>query len=194
MPTKGASLVLDESFALPALGRLDGDEPFAEVRMGWNPAGLVWQVHVAGKTQLPWCRDSRLEESDGLQVWVDTRCTLNIHRASRYCHRFVFLPRGGGSAGDQPLADQLLVNRARENAAPVRPRQLQALAKSSAVGYQLTAVAAAAALGGYDPEQQPQIGFTYAVLDRERGLQTLSTGPSFPYEEDPSCWVEARLT
>ena len=80
-----------------------------------------------------------------------------------------------------------------ENAAPVRPRQLQTLARVAAGGYQLTAVAAAAALGGYDPEQQPRIGFTYAILDRERGLQTFSTGPTFPYEEDPSCWAEARL-
>jgi hypothetical protein len=31
------------------------------------------------------------------------------------------------------------------------------------------------------------------VIDRERGLQTFSTGPEFPYEEDPSCWAELRL-
>ncbi|MCA9235918.1 MAG: hypothetical protein KDA44_10635 [Planctomycetales bacterium] len=193
MPAKGATLSLDESFALPTFGSLDGEEPFAEVRMGWNPVGIVWQLIVAGRSQLPWCRESRLDESDGLQVWVDTRGTFNIHRASRYCHRFVFLPRGGGSASDQPLADQLLINRARENATPVRPRQLQAISRCTSSGYTLTAVAAAAALGGFDPEQQPRIGFTYAVLDRERGLQTLSTGPGFPYEEDPSCWAEAVL-
>ena len=67
------------------------------------------------------------------------------------------------------------------------------MAKASATGYTLTAFAPAAALGGYDPAQQPRLGFTYAVLDRERGLQTFAAGPEFPYEEDPSCWAELRL-
>lgn len=184
---------LDESYALPALGELDGRPGFAEVRMAWSPAGLAWQVAVTGKSQLPWCRDSRLEDSDGLQVWIDTRATLNVHRASRFSHRFIYLPRGGGSAGDQPIADQLLINRARENARPLRPRELTARAQVTAAGYTLWAFAPAASLGGFDPAQQPRLGFTYALMDRERGLQTFSTGPEFPYEEDPSCWAELRL-
>lgn len=188
-----APAALDDSYGLPALGELDGRPAFAQVRMAWGAAGLVWQVAVDGKTQPPWCRDSRLEDSDGLQVWVDTRATLNVHRASRFCHRFVFLPAGGGSGGAQPVADQMLINRARENARPVRPRELEARAKVSPTGYTLTAFAPALALGGFDPAQQPRLGFTYALLDRERGLQTFSTGPEFPYEEDPSCWAELRL-
>lgn len=188
---KGFSL--DESYLLPAFGELDGRATFADVRMAWSPAGIAWQVTVVGKTQLPWCRDSRLEDSDGLQVWIDVRATLNVHRASRFCHRFVYLPRGGGSAGDQPLADQLLINRAKENARPVRPRELVARSKTGGSGYVLWAFAPATALSGYDPSQQQKLGFTYALLDRERGLQTFSTGPEFPYEEDPSCWAELRL-
>ena len=183
---------LDESYALPLLAELDGRPAFAEVRMAWSPEGLVWQVAVAGKTQPPWCRDSRLDDSDGLQVWVDTRATLNVHRASRFCHRFVYLP-AGGSGAQGAVADQLLINRARENARPVRPRELQARAKVTSSGYTLWAYAPADALVGFDPSQQPRLGFTYALLDRERGLQTFSTGPEFPYEEDPSCWAELRL-
>mgnify|MGYP001370539020 CR=1 FL=1 len=188
-----APLALDASYALPYFGTLDGRPAVGEVRMAWGTAGLAWQVIVEGKTQAPWCRESRLDESDGLQVWIDTRATLNVHRASRFCHRFVFLPAGGGSGGAQPVADQLLINRARENARPVRPRELQARAKISSSGYTLSAFAPADALGGYDPVQQPRLGFTYALLDRQRGQQTLATGPETPYEEDPSCWAELRL-
>src|SRR5690349_13758542 len=185
--------MLDESYALPALGELDGRPAFADVRMAWSPEGLAWQISVGGKTQLPWCRDSRLEDSDGLQVWVDTRATLNVHRAGRYSHRFIYLPSGGGSAGDQPIADQILINRARENARPFRPREIVARAKADGKGYTLWAFASADALGGYDPAQQPRLAFTYAITDRERGQQTFSTGPEFPYEEDPSLWAEVRL-
>jgi hypothetical protein len=189
---KGVSL--DERYDLPTLSELDGRPAFASVRMAWHETGLAWQVEVTGKTQPPWCRDSRIPDSDGLQVWVDTRATLNVHRATRFCHRFAYLPAGGGGSGAAAaVADQLLINRARENARPVRPRELAALSKITATGYTLSAFASAAALGGFDPAGQPRLGFTYALLDRERGLQTFSTGPEFPYEEDPSVWAELRL-
>ncbi len=188
---------LDESYRLPAFGQLDGERQFADVRMAWGPVGLLWTVEVEGKSQRPWCRESRLDESDGFQVWIDTRAGANVHRASRFCHRFVFLPAGGGRNAEQPVADQLLINRARENARPVRPRELQVRSKVTRKGYQLAAFVPAEALGGYDPagdpEREPRLGFTFALADRELGLQTFATGPGFPYEEDPNCWAEVAL-
>jgi hypothetical protein len=189
---------LDESHRLLNLAALDGGtadrEPsFADVRMAWSPDGLLFNVRVAGKKQPPWCREGRLEDSDGLQVWIDTRATLNIHRASRYCHRYVFLPAGGGRGGQEPLADQLLINRARENARPIRPRELQVASTLTKSGYWLAAFVPAVALAGYDPHQHPQIGFTYAVYDRELGMQTFATGPAFPFDEDPTCWASVEL-
>jgi hypothetical protein len=184
---------LDERYRLPMFAELDRELGVAEVRMAWNASGLAWWVRVKGKTQLPWCRESRLEDSDGLQVWVDTRATTNVHRASRFCHRYVFLPRGGSHTAEEPVADQLLINRARENARPIRPRELQVKSKVSTSGYELSAFAPAAALHGFDPEGHPRLGFTYAVVDRQRGVQTFSAGLDFPYEEDPSCWAEVHL-
>lgn len=184
---------LGEEYRLPHLGELDGERLLADVRMAWSPAGLVWSVHVAGKSQLPWCRAGRLEDSDGLQVWIDTRAVANIHRASRFCHRYAFLPRGGGRTAEEPCADQLLINRARENARPIRPRELQVQSQVTAEGYRLVAFVPESALAGFDPQGFPRLGFTYALLDRERGLQTFSSGPEMPYEEDPSCWSEILL-
>jgi hypothetical protein len=189
---------LDESCQLLNLAQLDSgtadrENSIADVRMAWSADGLAVNVRVDGKKQPPWCRDGRLEDSDGLQVWIDTRATLNIHRASRYCHRFVFLPAGGGRRQDEPMADQLLINRARENARPIRPRELQVASRLSKTGYWLAAFVPAVVLGGYDPHQYHQLGFTYAVYDRELGLQTFATGPAFPYHEDPTCWATLDL-
>jgi len=171
----------------------DRERQFAEVRIAWNLQGLFFNVSVTGKQQPVWCREGRLEDSDGFQVWIDTRATLNIHRASRYCHRYAFLPAGGGSGNTQPIADQLLINRARENARPIRPRELQVAAKIAKNGYNLSAFIPAIALGGYDPLQHRQLGFTYLVYDRELGLQTFATGPAFPFQEDPTCWAALDL-
>ena len=195
---KADGLVLDESHQLLNLAELDTgtddrERQFADVRIAWNIGGLVFNVKVEGKKQPVWCREGRLEDSDGFQVWIDTRATLNIHRASRYCHRYVFLPAGGGSGNAAPVADQLLINRARENARPVRPRELQVASKITKTGYWLAAFIPSVALGGYDPHQHRELGFTYSVYDRELGMQTFATGPAFPFNEDPTCWAALEL-
>jgi hypothetical protein len=174
-------------------GTADRERAFAEVRMAWNGDGILLNVRVDGKKQPLWCREGRLEDSDGLQIWIDTRATLNIHRASRYCHRYGFLPGGGGRDHVEPVTDQLLINRARENARPVRPRELQVASKLTKGGYWLAAFVPAIALGGYDPHQHRQLGFTYAVFDRELGIQTFAAGPAFPFDEDPTCWAAVEL-
>jgi hypothetical protein len=195
---KPGGVELDESYRLLNLAELDTGsadrEPaFADVRMAWSAGGLLINATVSGKQQPLWCREGRLEDSDGLQVWIDTRATLNIHRASRYCHRYVFLPAGGGQGQLGPVADQLLINRARENAPPIRPRELQVASKITKDGYWLAAFVPPGALAGFDPHQHRQIGFTYAIFDRERGIQTFATGPSFPFTEDPTCWAALEL-
>src|SRR3954471_23748013 len=195
---KTGGVELDESYQLLNLAELDGntadrERQFADVRMAWSVEGLLLNVKVTLKKQPVWCREGRLEDSDGLQVWIDTRATLNIHRASRFCHRYAFLPAGGGHGNTEPVADQLLINRARENARPIRPRELQVASKIIKSGYWLAALIPAVALGGYDPHQHRQIGFTYAVYDRELGLQTFASGPAFPFTEDPTCWAALDL-
>ena len=189
---------LDDSHRLPDLAALDADSTaaeraFADVRMAWDDQGLAITSHVAGKAQPLWCRESRLEDSDGLQIWIDTRATHNIHRASKFCHRFALLPSGGGRGSAEPVADQLLINRARENARPIRPRELQVASTVRDDGYDIAAFISAAALGGYDPSQQTTLGFHYQILDRELGVQTFANSVEFPVDEDPSCWATLEL-
>ncbi|QDU58594.1 DOMON domain-containing protein [Aeoliella mucimassa] len=194
----GGPLVLGDEYKLPNLAELDSgtssnERSFADVRMAWDTTGVAITVDVTGKRQPVWCRETRLEDSDGLVVWIDTRATHNIHRASKYCHSYVFLPSGGGRQSNEPLGDQMLINRARENARPIRPRELQVQSKVRDDGYHLAAFVPAVALGGFDPANHGAIGFTYAVIDRELGLATFANGPAFPFGEDPSCWATLEM-
>lgn len=184
---------LDTQYRLPSLGELEGQKPFADVRAAWSEAGLALSVRVDGKKHPNWCRENRLEDSDALQVWIDTRDTHNIHRASRFCHRFIFLPGGAGRNFETPVADQLLVDRARENASPVRPGHLQIASHKRVGGYVLSAFIPAAALTGFNPADHPRLGFTYFVFDRELGQQTFSCGSEFPFASDPSLWGTLEL-
>jgi hypothetical protein len=126
-------------------------------------------------------------------LWVDTRDARSSHRASRYCHQFHFLAAGGGPERDEPAFAQSKINRALQDAA---------LAPASAVPfrcawtrgeYTLEAFLPAAVLNGFDPEQNPRLGFYYAVRDAERGEQVLGVGADFPFGEDPSLWEVLEL-
>ncbi len=109
---EAAPTELPAEHRLPNLAELDGERMFADMRAAWSETGLAFSVRVEGKRHPSWCRESKLEDSDGLQLWIDTRATHNIHRAMRFCHRFIFLPAGGGRSFNDPVADQLLVDRA----------------------------------------------------------------------------------
>lgn len=184
---------LDESFRLPELTEINAEPTFTEMRVAWSEAGVAFQAEVRGKRRAPWCRESRPEDSDGVRVWIDTRDTHNIHRASRFCHQFIFLPAGAGRGLDEPCADQVLINRAKENAKPVRPGMLRVLREKLADGFQLQGLIPATALTGFDPAENPRLGFTYAVIDREIGEQTFNCPSDFPYREDPSLWATLEL-
>ena len=184
---------LDETYRLAGLATLEGRRQSAEVRAGWSEAGLGFWVGVTGKRQKPWCRDSRPDDSDGLHVWIDTRDVHDVHRASRFCHRLVFLPVGAGASHTQPVAQWLPINRARAQPRAFSADSLQVRSKLQKGGYTLEAFIAAEALTGFDPREYPRLGFAYAVLDRELGEQTFGVGSPMPYQEDPSLWATLEL-
>lgn len=186
-------LKLPESCRLPSFAELADRPNFAEVRAAWCPKGLGFWTLVAGKRQTPWCRDSRPEDSDSLHVWVDTRCSPGIHRASQYCHRFAFLPTGGGTRRDQPTGLWLPINRARANPKTVNVRKLKVASQPKHDGYEMSVFIPAEELTGYDPSNFQRISFSFAVIDCELGWQTFSVGNDYPVTEDPTLWGEANL-
>lgn len=183
-----SGIKLGEEHRLPSFAELAGKKSFADVRLAWSEQGLALHVSVSGKQQPPWCRDSRIDDSDGVQLFIDTRNTQNIHRAGRFCHRFAFLPIGSGHKLDEPVAVLLAMNRAKESPREIETGALKVRCQRVATGYIIEGFIPATALTGYSPADQPAIGFSYAVIDRELGWQTFSVGPELPFLEDPSLW------
>jgi len=184
---------LEPKYRLVSLAELEGQTSWAEVRAAWSEDGLAFSVEVRGKKQAPWCRLSRPDESDGLLVWIDTRDVHNVHRAGRFCHRFLFAPTGVGPRLDQPWAQWMPSNRAKEHPRAINAGQIQVRGEKCREGYLLHAWIGAEALTGFEPHEHPRLGFTYAILDRELGEQTLSVGAPLPYQEDPSLWATLEL-
>ena len=190
-----APVELPAGSTLPLLGDLNRNEPasFAEVRTAWSATGLYLTLKVKGKKQNVWCRNTQLLESDGIQVWLDTRDTHNVHRASRFCHWFLLLPAGEGSDRSKPIATMLKINRAREHSPSVNRFPVKVQCKLQKNGYTLSAFIPANALNGWSPDEYRKIGFNYLIQDRELGQQTLGVNSTYPIAEDPSLWSTLQL-
>jgi hypothetical protein len=193
MPLEG-DVVLDlpEECRVENFADVDGKTNFADLRLGWNEAGLGVQLEVSGKQQQPLGDASRPRQSDGLSLWIDTRDVRNAHRASRYCHQFHFLPAGGGPERDEPVFLQVPIQRAQQDAPRVSEEAVPFRCQRRPGGYRLEAFLPAAVLNGFDPEQNPRLGIYYVIRDAELGEQAASVGSDFP-AEDPSLWSVLEL-
>ena len=186
-------LDLPDACRLDDFAAMDGQRNFADVRLAWNDLGLALQVEVRGKDQDLQSDASRPRGSDGVTLWIDTRDARTSHRATRYCHQFHLLPAGGGPDNDEPVFGQSKINRALQDAPLCPPGSVPFRCEPVKRGYLVEAFLPAAVLNGFDPEQNPRLGFYYAVRDAELGEQVLSVGPEFPYWEDPSLWAVLEL-
>ena len=178
---------------LPSLGQFEGQNEFVDWRAGWNDEGLYFTVIVTGKQQSMWCRETAMLESDGVQIWLDTRDTHNVHRATRFCHWFLAMPMGGGDTNKEPIFTMLKINRAREDSSTIGSRALKVITSKKKNGYKMSLFIPKAALNGWNMEDHSQLGFSIAVVDRELGWQTIAAGPELPISEDPSLWHSLEL-
>lgn len=167
---------------------------FASLRLGWHELGLGVQLEVTGKSRPVSCRESSPDASDGLTLWIDTRNTQTIHRASRFCHALSFLPAGGGRGQDRPVSISRPIARARDEPPAPADDAMRIESRSLEDGYRLRAWIGATALHGWDTETIDAIGFTYRVHDNELGDQLLALGDDFPYDRDPSLWSVLLLS
>ncbi|MBM4077948.1 MAG: hypothetical protein FJ267_20150 [Planctomycetes bacterium] len=189
MPSRSGGLTnLDEQFRIESISDLASTVDFADVRIAWNNNGLALFVSVTGKTKPLNCRPESLLESDGFQVWVNTRNSQTTHRATKYCQRFLFLPRGEGRTGKSPIVKSIPMARSLDTASGVDVTDIQIQSEVFQTGYQMDIWIPSEALTGFDPSEHPQAGFYYVVRDSELGSQYLTVGDEFPYASDPSLW------
>lgn len=207
LPGSGTHLVdLPAGHTLPFLGAMDSERERFELAVGWNESGLGIQWQTTAKRESIYGEPDRPSASDGLSLWLDTRDTRTIHRASRYCHFFYLLTHNGEQpAVPQPVQKPL--HRALEDA-PVADLSAIRLALfgltadgalyvpapgKPPTNYRMEVFLPASCLHGFDPETSSRLGIFYRIRDRELGDQLLSAGTELPYWEDPSLWSVLEL-
>jgi hypothetical protein len=194
----GRLLDLPASCRLPTTAPLDGLTSWADVRAAWNPGGLAVAVEAAARPGPRMAADEyRPEGIDGLQVWIDTRDTRTVSRATRFCHKFNARLRGlAGRGALQVEVQQKPIARAVADAPIGRSDLIQARAERlQGGGWRLELYLPAEVLHGFDPDTNRRLGFAYQVTDPdpERQDQFLGVGREFPVGENPSLWSTLEL-
>jgi hypothetical protein len=196
IPRSGESLLtLPDTCLIPDFEQLEGTTPWSSIRLGWNPKGLGISVEVRDKLGPIKRNVLEPEYGDSVQVWIDTRDTRDIHRASRFCHRFFAIL-------DQPIKSQpptvelsqRTLHRALTDAPRCDLKLIQSRVETIRKGWRLELFFPAEVLNGFDPETNRRLGFMIQVTDPHRGDHFLGVGREFPISEDPSLWATLELT
>ena len=191
---KGRLLDLTSAHELVDLAGLSGMASWARVRTAWNDHGIGFAFEVTGKVGEISPEPSRPSGADGVQIWIDTRDTRTVHRATRFCHRFVAtLSQGSEKSLDVELSQKPIARAAAD--APLTPAAAaRARAERIITGWRLELFFPVEALVGFDPVENRRLGLAFQVTDPDRGDVFSGVGREFPVGEDPSLWSTLILS
>lgn len=190
---KGRLLDLTAAHDLVDLAQLGGKPSWASARSAWNPQGLGFSFEVRDKVGVISPEPGRPTGMDAVQLWIDTRDTRTIHRATRYCHRFVATLRPAGGKSLDVEISQKPIARALADPPMTLAARAQGRAERTVSGWRLELYFPADALVGFDPDENRRLGLAYQVTDPDRGDVFSGVGREFPIGEDPSLWASLIL-
>jgi len=192
--TDSRLLDLPDECILTSLSELDQSKDFAAVRLAWNDSGLAFSARVSGKTERPKWDARQPEAGDRIQLWINTRNTQTVHRPTKFCHRFVLLPTGGGPKRTAPVVKSQAIAISNESVVAPAVERIRLHAEVTTTGYQLEAWFPAEVFTGFDPRNHARLGLHYVIHDHELGTQALAAVSDFRFETDPSLWQTIELS
>jgi hypothetical protein len=164
------------------------------VRAAWNLQGLGIAILAQTPPGLAAQNADRPEGFADVNLWIDTRDTRDVSRATRFCHRFsVRLTLTRDRKNLDVAINQRPIARAVADAPICSPNLLRTHAELNRTGWLLEVFMPSGALHGFDPETNRRLGFAYQISDHEREDQFMGVGRDFPIGENPSLWATLEL-
>lgn len=190
---KGKLLRLADSSRLFVPGVMnEASAPF-DLKVAWNAEGLGIEIGVSGKKLAPAGRLGNLKTSDHISLFVDTRHTASVHRATEYCSSLKVLPCDE-DADNQPSVSFAEIAQQRSVKKDLNGRKCEVRCHVCSDGYNVELWIPGTQLFGFDEAPEiGRIGFCCMVHDTELGEMPLSVGDDFPVAFDPSTWLQMEL-
>ena len=189
----GRLLNLNDRHEIFFPSQLNAQSSWASLRIGWNSIGLGLSLNVSGKQQKPAGSSDSPELSDRLAVWIDTRPSGQVHRATQYCHSFGLLPVDE-LTGNKPSALVQEIAQQREKRIESNPLKIRQRVHQLTDGYEMEVWIPGDQLYGFrEVEELRRLGFYCIVHDSELGEQPLTVADDFPVTFNPSLWLTLDL-
>jgi hypothetical protein len=173
--------------------RLNGEAVPVRLKVGWNERGLGVQLQVRGKRHAPAGRWKDPKNSDWIHLFVDTRHTAGVQRATEFCTSVAVMPVDEDAEGESTVR---LTEISRQRSVPGDRSAEAARAVISEVsgGYDLEIWIPGGFLAGFSEVMEAGVlGFYCVVHDTELGEIPLSVGDDFPVAINPSTWLVLAL-
>lgn len=189
----GRLLSLSDSASLFIPSAMNEQTVFADVAVGWNPDGMGFVVRVNGKPEPPAGTSQDVPRSDATLLWIDTRPSGSVHRATEYCHHFACLPVDEHQ-DDAPSVVVQEIAQQRTSRIESAPRKMLTRTHLRKDGYDLEVWIPGTQLYGFrEISEIGRIGFYCVVQDSHLGEQPLTLDGDFPTSYDPSLWLHLEL-
>ena len=190
---KGRRLQLPDTARIFVPATMNERAAGLDVRLAWNPGGLGMELIVHGKKQELSGRRHDLKHSDHVLVFIDTRHTANVHRATQFCTSMQILP-SDEAADDDPTVQFVDIAQQRGIHREQDAKKVVVAVESVSDGYRLELWIPAAQIPGFaETPEIGHLGFYVVVEDTELGQLPLSIGDDFPIALDPSTWLQLNL-
>jgi hypothetical protein len=190
---KGSLLQLDDGCSLFVPGSMNDTDNAFGLRMAWNQEGLGIELDMPGKKLPPAGRHKDLKNSDYISLFVDTRHTANVHRATEYCLSLVVLPCDE-DADEKPSAAFVEIAQQRASRRDRDGRKCPVQLHVRPDGYRMEIWIPTSQMFGFDEAPEiGRIGFSCLIHDTELGEIPLNVGGDFPVAFDPSTWLQLEL-
>ncbi|MCH9612970.1 MAG: hypothetical protein S4CHLAM102_14700 [Chlamydiia bacterium] len=177
-----------EKYRLGHLSDLLVEEPFAEIYVGWSPAGIALLLEVNQGFQDAFFPS--VQRGDGLELFIDTRDLKSAKVIHRFCHHFVFLPK----PCDEVSAIEVTRFRGEDTHELCKSDDLTCMSEFGRDRYVMQIFIPEYALMGYDPSQIQKLGL--GLLLHRKGdepLHYLASTTEFHVQRLPSLWPSFKL-
>jgi hypothetical protein len=173
---------------LPPLSLLVEEKPFAKVSMGWSHDALFFRIQCSmteGKVN-----PSRLEESDTIELFIDTKRLEDVRTTHRFCHHFCLF-----SEPIEGVQVKEITRFRTEDSHPLAAGvDLEAKVVKMKGGYEAFLRIGKGALVGYEPEEGRFLGFTYRIRRSKGAPQHFGLSSSdISIEYYPYLWTALKL-
>lgn len=172
---------------------MESTSNFASLKAAWNEEGFAFSATVSGKQHPAAGSGSDLKVSDHILLWLDTRPTGSVHRATEYCQHLAIVPVDDEVDGDASI-HVLPIAQQRQSRLEPNTRLMKRRIHSRKDGYTVELWIPGSQMYGYrEIAEIGRLGFYCVINDSELGTQHLTVDDSFPYSYDPSLWLQLEL-